>query len=100
MLERDLSPQAASLGHGAGRRGWAVADRLEVERIDVPGVVLGGTVVVDLEPVAVTRHRLATTRQMDQRSQPPAAVELGAQVAILERDPLAAVGHAPGTRCR
>ena len=64
----DLGPQRPCRRHLARRRGRAVGDRLEVERVDVPGVERRRVVVVDLEDVPGRGERLAPGAQLDQRA--------------------------------
>ena len=83
-FEGDLRAELRLRHHAPGLGGWAVAARLEVERVDVPGVEADRAVVVELEPVAGGRERLATRGLVHDARHRPVLGELDAQVPVLE----------------
>ncbi len=84
-LECDLGAQRPYRHHRArlGRR--AVHARLEVERVDVPGVELDRQVLVQLEQVAGRREHLAPGLLLDHAQHAAVLAQLDAQVLVLER---------------
>ena len=70
-LEGNFGAQRVGKRHlgAVGRR--AVAPRLEMERVEVPGLEGGRAVLVELEHVAGCGHRLAPARQVDERASVP-----------------------------
>ena len=88
-LERDLGSQRRIRHDLVGRGRRTVLPRLEVERIDVPRLERDRPVVVQLEPVARRGERLAAGGAVDEAEHGAVRAELGAEVLVLERQPVA-----------
>jgi len=87
-LERDLSAQRPVRRDRPRVGGRAVAARLEVGRVDVPGVEVHRQVLVELEPVAGRRQRLAARRLVDDAFDVAVLAESHSQIRVLQYQPV------------
>src|SRR5205807_6833679 len=88
VAELDLGAQPSS-ADGARLRAARLPYRLQVERVDVPGLVLRGAVVEELQPVGRRSERFAAARHVDERPERAVAADLSPQEAVVQRDDVA-----------